>query len=272
MRPCGPLVPLLADGSAEAGVGTVVQRFGFQYHLPLIQNGLDLGLPLQKQVTAELVHVAHAGTVVKMAELDTTEPAGTISRCAKIILGYHLEVSTAEKVDINFGFLVLDVVGQIFGILPEGLRLHNADFRDADSDIISKFYQPVQTIPAVLKVEDIDLLITGQQPAHPLPEVPGILYTQNLLTVDLDTGGLDAVLLYELHQTVLPHGKALPGLIHALTGTEHKSEKSAVLYDMAVRSVLFFDNMAVGEPEVRVGLLSVYVLVAGIQPVIGLCG
>ena len=43
----------------------------------------------------------------------------------------HHHIGASQKVDVDLRFAVFDVVGQIAGVLPECLRLDDAQFWDA---------------------------------------------------------------------------------------------------------------------------------------------
>ncbi len=173
--------------------------------------------------------------------------------------------------NINLRLAVLDVVRQVPGILPKGFGLDNSQLRDADCDIATKINQPVKATLAVLKVKDVDLRVLQPAP-HTLPEIPGILYTEDLLTVDLNTGGRDPVLLHKGNQLVLPLGQGFPGLPLVLALAEHQGKEAAVLNDVAVLPILHLDNVVRRQSEICVRRFIHDILVAGIQAVPGLCG
>ena len=70
--------------------------------------------------------------------------------------------------DVDLRFAVFDVVGQIAGVLPERLRLYDAQLRDAQGYVVAEIYQAVQSPHPILKMEYVDLGVI-QQLLHPLP-------------------------------------------------------------------------------------------------------
>ena len=85
-------------------------------------------------------------TVVEISVLDAGKPACAISRCAEIIFADDLEVSAAQKVNVDFGLPVLDIVGNVADVLLVGGRFDDSPFRDADGDVVGKFDQPVKAL------------------------------------------------------------------------------------------------------------------------------
>ena len=172
--------------------------------------------------------------------------------------------------DVDLRFAVFDVVGQIAGVLPERLRLDDAQLRDAQGYVVAEIYHAVQSPHPILKMEYVDLWVI-QQLLHPLPEVPRFPHAQNFLAVQLDTGASKIVLLHECYELVLPLGQAFQRLHLPFPGTKHQREQATILYHMAVDCILHTDYMVRREPEIIIRAALENVLVTGKQPVFGLC-
>lgn len=193
--------------------------------------------------------MAHSVSVMEMAELNTAEPTRTIRRRAKPVLCNHSQIGTAQKMNINFWLSIFDVMGQITGVLPEGLGFYDPQFRNADGYVLTKINKPVQALVPILDMKNIDLPVWKEAP-HPFSEIPCVFHSEDFLAVNLHTSGLDPILLDKSNQAILPCGQAFTGLLLSFARSEHEGKQATILDHVPVGSILGLNYVAVRQTEV----------------------
>ena len=78
------------------------------------------------------------------------------------------------------------------------------------------------------------------RPPQPFPELPGLLWTQELLTIHLDAGHRGAVRQSKLHKPIVPTIDKGFVFCGAFLATEHEGKKTTILDGMPARFLALF--------------------------------